>query len=59
MLFGPYVCFFILFLTFFFVTNSCVIGFTYKLMMEKDGNEGNGIVWAIGMCFFFITFFIY
>ena len=30
------------FLHVFFVTKSCIIGSTYKLMMEKGGNEGNG-----------------
>ena len=34
MLFGPYVCVFF-FLTCFFIIGSCIIGFTYQLMMEK------------------------
>ena len=62
--FGPYVCFF--FLTCFFVTNSCIIGSTYKLMTEKGGNEGNGpkrrVLRRLGhkyVFFFSITFFMY
>ena len=41
MLFGPYVHVFFSYL-FFFITNSCIIGLTYQLLMERGSNEING-----------------